>query len=406
MRQNVNTNFNIIRLINKSNITSCRIIWTNRQKLTPNGRAFRTSQQGGRICNSEELCIYLCMIKSLHSEGRGIAAGSWAIIFVFALLHAAVALVSRMIDYYDDVPLTVLTITMVIVVAMRQNVRIEIIAVIDAGGHAAGLHRGRAVVAAGSLAGRQRFRRTGHNDIPHNDDAGLVHPRRIAQRPPLQELPLDVAAVGGQHPLDGHVDTAAQSGLRRDVPHAVLYRQHHGRRHKTHIRQRAGTGRAALRQYAAGHKELCALQRQAARGAQPPIRRDVRRRGAGHTSAHDGRRILRHTDDAPQPDRPDAVRASVRRGISHQHNNIHALLSVAAHDSLETRAALGARTQTQGAIPVSEAQTADQPPLPVQLAQHTRLSGAGAAHRACEQLHTQSWPRYTATCCAPNSSRS
>ncbi len=69
------------------------------------------------------------MIKSLHSEGRGIAAGSWAIIFVFALLHAAVALVSRMIDYYDDVPLTVLTITMVIVVAMRQNVRIEIIAV-------------------------------------------------------------------------------------------------------------------------------------------------------------------------------------------------------------------------------------------------------------------------------------
>lgn len=129
MQQNVNTNFNIIRLINKSNITSCRIIWTNRPKLPPNGRAFRASQQGGGICNSEELCIYLCMIKSLHSEGRGIAAGSWAIIFVFALLHATVALVSRMIDYYDDVPLTVLTITMVIVVAMRQNVRIEIIAV-------------------------------------------------------------------------------------------------------------------------------------------------------------------------------------------------------------------------------------------------------------------------------------
>lgn len=46
------------------------------------------------------------------------------------MLHSAVAVVSRLMYYYDDVPLTVLTITMVIVVAMRQNVRIEIIAII------------------------------------------------------------------------------------------------------------------------------------------------------------------------------------------------------------------------------------------------------------------------------------
>lgn len=46
------------------------------------------------------------------------------------MLHAAVAVVSRLMYYYDDVPLTVLTITMVIIVTTRQNVRMEIVAVI------------------------------------------------------------------------------------------------------------------------------------------------------------------------------------------------------------------------------------------------------------------------------------
>lgn len=46
------------------------------------------------------------------------------------MLHAAVAVVSRLMYYYDDMPLTVLTITMVIIVSMRQNVRMEIVAVI------------------------------------------------------------------------------------------------------------------------------------------------------------------------------------------------------------------------------------------------------------------------------------
>lgn len=48
------------------------------------------------------------------------------IVLLFALLHFAVAILSRMLDYYDDIPLTILTITMVIVVSMRNNTRIEI----------------------------------------------------------------------------------------------------------------------------------------------------------------------------------------------------------------------------------------------------------------------------------------
>lgn len=70
------------------------------------------------------------MILSSHNEHPKSDMGSKSIILIFALLHAAVAIISRVMDYYDDVPLTVLTITMVIVVAMRQNVRMEIIAVI------------------------------------------------------------------------------------------------------------------------------------------------------------------------------------------------------------------------------------------------------------------------------------
>lgn len=70
------------------------------------------------------------MIKSLREKSGKRSIDSKAIILIFALLHAFVAIVSRLLDYYDAVPLTVLTITMVIVVAMRQNVKIEIIAII------------------------------------------------------------------------------------------------------------------------------------------------------------------------------------------------------------------------------------------------------------------------------------
>lgn len=53
-----------------------------------------------------------------------------AIIMLFALLHFVVAVVSRTLDYYDDIPLTILTITMIIVVAMRNNASVEMMAIL------------------------------------------------------------------------------------------------------------------------------------------------------------------------------------------------------------------------------------------------------------------------------------
>lgn len=57
-------------------------------------------------------------------------SGNIAIVMLFALLHSIVAIVSRLLDYYDDIPLTILTITMVIVVSMRNNSRTEIMAIL------------------------------------------------------------------------------------------------------------------------------------------------------------------------------------------------------------------------------------------------------------------------------------
>ncbi|MBR2429149.1 MAG: histidine kinase [Alistipes sp.] len=52
------------------------------------------------------------------------------IVLLFALLHFAVALISRTLHYYDDIPLTVLTIAMVIVISIRNNMRIEMMAIL------------------------------------------------------------------------------------------------------------------------------------------------------------------------------------------------------------------------------------------------------------------------------------
>ena len=51
-----------------------------------------------------------------------------AIILLFALLHFGVAAISRLLDYHDDILLTVLTITMIIILSMRNNVRMEVMA--------------------------------------------------------------------------------------------------------------------------------------------------------------------------------------------------------------------------------------------------------------------------------------
>ena len=53
-----------------------------------------------------------------------------AIVLLFALCHFGVAVVSRMLHYYDDIPLTILTILMVIVVAMNNRTRVDIMAIL------------------------------------------------------------------------------------------------------------------------------------------------------------------------------------------------------------------------------------------------------------------------------------
>ncbi|MBO7263813.1 MAG: histidine kinase [Alistipes sp.] len=53
-----------------------------------------------------------------------------AIVFLFALCHFGVAMVSRMLHYYDDIPLTILTILMVLVVAMNNRTRVDIMAIL------------------------------------------------------------------------------------------------------------------------------------------------------------------------------------------------------------------------------------------------------------------------------------
>ena len=54
----------------------------------------------------------------------------FAIIMLFAALHFVTAIISRAFDYYDDIPLTLLTITMVIVISMRNNARVELMAIL------------------------------------------------------------------------------------------------------------------------------------------------------------------------------------------------------------------------------------------------------------------------------------
>lgn len=53
-----------------------------------------------------------------------------AIIHLFALAHAAVALAGRTLNYYDDVPLTILTVSMVAVIAIRHRLSLEIAAIV------------------------------------------------------------------------------------------------------------------------------------------------------------------------------------------------------------------------------------------------------------------------------------
>lgn len=51
-----------------------------------------------------------------------------ALIHLFAAAHAAVAVLSRVFDYVDDVPLTVLTLSMILLIAIRRSLRVEFVA--------------------------------------------------------------------------------------------------------------------------------------------------------------------------------------------------------------------------------------------------------------------------------------
>lgn len=60
------------------------------------------------------------------------------VIHLFALAHALIAILSRMANYVDDVPLTVLTLALVVVIAIRHGLQAELIAILALVGTFAG----------------------------------------------------------------------------------------------------------------------------------------------------------------------------------------------------------------------------------------------------------------------------
>lgn len=52
------------------------------------------------------------------------------IVLIFALMHLGAAMLSRVIHHHDDILLTILTITMVIIVAQRNHTRVDIMAIL------------------------------------------------------------------------------------------------------------------------------------------------------------------------------------------------------------------------------------------------------------------------------------
>lgn len=58
---------------------------------------------------------------------RYLPLGNIAIVIIFAVLHFAVALLSRALNYSDDILLTILTIAMVVIISIRNSSRIEMV---------------------------------------------------------------------------------------------------------------------------------------------------------------------------------------------------------------------------------------------------------------------------------------
>ena len=72
----------------------------------------------------EILVLYLQNMTNIRN------INNFAIIMLFAALHFGVAALSRALEVYDDIILTILTITMVIIISLRNNARVELIATI------------------------------------------------------------------------------------------------------------------------------------------------------------------------------------------------------------------------------------------------------------------------------------
>lgn len=62
---------------------------------------------------------------------KRLSIGTPALIHLFAAAHAAVVVVSRIFDYVDDVPLTVLTLSMILIISVRRNLRAEFVAALS-----------------------------------------------------------------------------------------------------------------------------------------------------------------------------------------------------------------------------------------------------------------------------------
>lgn len=67
-------------------------------------------------------------LSALSQKGSH-AMTTHAIIHLFALAHAVVALASRSLHYYDDIPLTLLTISMVAIISIRHRMQLETIVI-------------------------------------------------------------------------------------------------------------------------------------------------------------------------------------------------------------------------------------------------------------------------------------
>lgn len=57
-----------------------------------------------------------------------------AIIHLFALAHALIAAISHVVHYMDAVPLTMLTIAMIVIISLRHNLRTEVVAILTLAG--------------------------------------------------------------------------------------------------------------------------------------------------------------------------------------------------------------------------------------------------------------------------------